>query len=259
MAAPINKLKAALAQGEMQIGLWLNLTDPASCEMVGAAGYDWGLIDAEHGPYDPLLIQSKLRALGQYDIAPVVRVPVGEEWIIKQVLDMGAQSLLVPMVDTAEDARRLVRAIHYAPRGVRGMGAAVARATGFGADPEYLVTADDQICLVVQAETRAALENIDEIAAVEGVDCVFIGPADLSADMGYPGNPGAPEVQEAIAHILARTRAAGKAAGFLHFDTANFAKYRDLGVNMLGVGGDIFILRQAIADLAIRTRAAVAK
>jgi len=257
MPAPMNKLKAALLRGDMQLGLWLNLTDPAAAEITALAGFDWGLIDAEHGPYDPLGVQVRLRALAQFDINAVVRVPIGEDWVIKQVLDMGAQSILVPMVDTAEEARRLVRAVRYAPNGVRGMGAAVARATGFGADADYIQTADEQICLVVQAETRTALENIDEIAAVEGVDCVFIGPADLSADMGYPGNPDAPEVQDAIRHIVTRTRAAGKAAGFLHFNTENYAFYRDLGVNMLGTGADVFVLRESLSRLAQQARNAV--
>jgi len=174
-------------------------------------------------------------------------VPVGEDWVIKQVLDLGAQTLLVPMVDTAEQADRVVRATRYAPEGVRGLGASVARVSGFGAVADYATTANAEIGVIVQAETRRAIANLDEILAVEGVDCVFIGPADLSADMGYTGNPGAAEVVETIADAVRRIRAAGKAAGIIHYDAAAFGYYAGLGVNFLGVGADVSLLRTAFA------------
>lgn len=252
-----NPLKQALAAGRMQIGLWLNLGDATSAEVAGQAGYDWCLVDGEHGPYDPTAILSQLRALAGTPAQPVVRVPIGEDWVIKQVLDLGVSSLLVPMVDTAEQAAHLVRATRYAPDGHRGMGSAVARASGYGADAGYVARANDDICLIVQAETRTAIDNIDAIAATEGVDAVFIGPADLSADMGHRGNPGAPEVVEAIAHAITRIRAAGKAAGILYYDSANFAYFRDLGVTFLGIGADASLLRAALHGNVAAARAAL--
>ncbi len=246
-----NPLKQALAAHEMQIGLWLNLGDASAAEIAGQAGYDWCLIDGEHGPYNPTAILGQLRALAPpFDAEPVVRVPIGEDWVIKQVMDLGVRSLLIPpMVDTPEQAAHLVRATRYAPDGHRGgLGAAVARASGYGADTGYVARANDEVCLLVQAETRRALENLDAIAATEGgVDAVFIGPADLSADMGHRGNPGHPEVRAAIADAVARIRAAGKAAGgIIHYDTADFAYYRDLGITFLGTGADASLLRAAM-------------
>lgn len=246
MPAAENQLKRALGAGRMQIGLWLNLGDVTTTEIVGAAGYDWCLIDGEHAPFNPVTIQNQLRALDAAGGEAIVRVPVGEDWVIKQVLDLGAQSLLVPMVDTVEQAASVVAATRYAPEGKRGMGAAVARASGYGRNADYASNINDEICVIVQAETRLAMENLDEIAAVEGVDCVFIGPADLSADMGHRGNPGHPDVKAAIADGVARIRAAGKAAGILHYDAGNFAYYRDLGVTFLGVGSEASLFRAAI-------------
>ncbi len=252
-----NKLKSALARGEMQIGTWLNLLSPAAAEMAAAAGFDWCLIDGEHGPYDVSGILSQLRALAAFDTSPVVRVPIGEAWVIKQVLDLGVWNLLVPMVDTPEQAAEMVAATRYAPEGVRGMGAAVARASGFGLDTDYLKEANGKICLLVQAETRLALENLDAIATTEGVDGVFIGPADLSADMGYPGNPAAPEVRAAIKDAVGRIRAAGKAAGIIHYDAADFSYYRDIGVNFLGVSSDASLLRAAMQNIVTTARGAL--
>lgn len=254
MPAPKNTLKAALNAGEMQIGLWLNSGSALVSEIAGASGFDWCLIDAEHGPYDPAGIADQLRALALGGTNAVVRVPIGEDWVIKQVLDLGAQTLLVPMVDTAEQAERVVRATRYAPKGVRGLGASVARVSGFGKVADYATSANDQIGVIVQAETRRAISNLDEIIAVEGVDCVFIGPADLSADMGYPGNPGAEEVVETIADAVRRIRAGGKAAGIIHYDPKDFGYYADLGINFLGVGADVSLMRTAFASTLATAR-----
>lgn len=248
MQAPENKLKHALAAGDMQIGVWINLASPSATEIVGATGYDWALIDGEHAPYDLSMIQTQLRVLGQFDVSPVVRVPVGEDWVIKQVLDLGVQTLLIPMVDTGEQAADLVLATRYAPQGRRGMGAGVARAAGFGQIDKYADNANDEICLIVQAETRLAVENIDDIANTDGVDAVFIGPADLSADLGHRGNPGHEDVKKTIAHAVARIRAAGKAAGIIHYDKADHAYYADLGVTFLGTGSEATLLRDALMD-----------
>ncbi len=252
-----NRLKTALARGDMQVGTWLNLTSPEGAEIAGAAGFDWCLIDGEHGPYDPSQILEKLRVLAAFNANAVVRVPVGEAWVIKQVLDLGVQSLLVPMVDTAAQAADMVAATRYAPEGIRGMGAAVARASIYGTDTEYVANANGQICLLVQAETPTALNNLDEILAVDGVDGIFIGPADLSASMGYPGNPAAPEVRDAIKDAVGRIRAAGKTAGIIHYDAADFAYYKEIGVNFLGVGSDVGLLSAALQDILARAREAV--
>ncbi|MFQ6548187.1 HpcH/HpaI aldolase family protein [Aestuariibius sp. 2305UL40-4] len=249
MPAPKNLLKFALARGDVQHGLWLALASASVAELAGGAGLDWCLIDAEHGPNTLTTIQAQLQALAAQNCPAVVRVPAGDEWILKQVLDLGCQSVLVPLVHSAEEARAAASAVRYPPQGARGMGAALARASDYSRITDYVATANDQICLLVQAESAAAIEAIDDIAAVDGVDGVFIGPADLSADMGYPGRPDAPEVERAIDHAITRITAAGKAAGIITFDPNRFAEYREKGVTFLGVGGDATILSDALARL----------
>lgn len=215
MPAPKNTFKEALAANKPQIGCWMSFGEAYAAELMTSTGFDWLVIDGEHGPNDLRSIRDQLMVVDPSSSHAVVRIPYGQDWIIKQALDAGAQTLLVPLVDTAEQARELVRACHYAPDGIRGMGGAGSRVTGFGSIPDYVTTANDEICLLVQAESRRAIENLDEILAVDGVDGVFIGPADLSADMGYPGNSDAPEVQDTIAQAISKIRAAGKAAGIL--------------------------------------------
>ncbi len=257
MPAPANPLKAALAAGETQIGLWLNAGSAVAAEIAGATGFDWCLIDAEHGPYSPDVISDQLRVLDSGGTPAVVRVPVGEDWVIKQVLDLGAQTLLVPMVNSGAQAEQVVRATRYAPDGVRGLGAGVARVSGWGRISDYAESANDQIGVIVQAETRAAIEDLDASLSVEGVDCVFVGPADLSADMGYLGNPEAEEVQEVIAGAVKRIRAAGKAAGIIHYDPGKFAHYIRLGFNFLGVGADVSLMRASFDATLAKARVAV--
>ncbi len=248
MNVPENKLKSALNAGTATRGIWLCLGSPAIAEMAGHAGPDWCLIDFEHGPNTLTTIEDQLRALGSTPASAVVRLPMAEEWLVKQVLDLGAQSLLFPMIHTGDQAAAAVAACRYPPHGRRGIGAAVARASGWGRYPNYTGQANDQICVIVQAESRASVENIDAIAATDGVDCVFVGPADLSADMGHVGNPDHPEVQEAIAHIIARTRAAGKAPGLFGTNPAQFDQHITGGVTMLAAGADSLLLHGAILD-----------
>ncbi len=255
MPAPRNRLKKALAEGRTQIGLWLALASPTVAEIAADSGFDWCLIDAEHGTSDIPLILAQLQAMSGGRAAPVVRVPAGEAWMLKRVLDLGAQTVLVPMVDSAAQAAGLVRAVRYAPQGMRGQGAAITRASRYGAIGDYVTTANREICLIVQAETRRAIGSIEAIAATEGVDCVFIGPADLACDMGYPGNPDAPEVQAAIESAICRIRAAGKAAGLLPAGHVPLARYRDLGATFLGVGADVTLLGAAMAGLVNGVRA----
>ncbi len=246
---------AALRGEEMLLGCWLNMGSPAAAEMAGMAGFDWVLIDGEHAPYDVGAILEQLRVLAAFDTAAVVRVPVGEDWVIKQVLDIGARNLLVPMVETPEQAAALVAATRYPPEGVRGLGADVARVSGYGADAGYVTGANRSITLVVQAESRRALDNLEEIAAVEGIDGVFIGPADLAASMGFPGQVKAPQVQAAIGGAIRRIGAAGKAAGMLDFDLGRVASYRAAGLRMLAVTGDVAVLRQGLGRIAAQARA----
>ena len=250
MPAPTNTFKARLKAGERLIGLWMTLADIYSAEVVGTAGFDWVVVDGEHSPNDIRSMRDQLIALEASDTHPVVRVPIGETRLIKQVLDIGAQTVLVPMVETAEQAKELVRACRYPPTGARGVGASAARASRFGSIPDYIATADDQICLLVQVENRAGIANIDEILEVDGVDGVFIGPADLSTDMGHSGNSSAPEVEEVILATLQRIKAAGKAPGILSTKDETTALYRDGGAQFLAVGIDLLMLARATRDAA---------
>ncbi len=253
MSAPENLTKSALARGEMQIGAWLGLVSPVAAEIAAGAGFDWVLIDAEHGANTLADVQAQVHAVaGQCPMA--VRVAAGEAWMLKQVLDLGVQTVVVPMVDTGAQAAAMARAVRYPPQGNRGLASALVRASGYGAIPDYTASANDRICLMVQAESRAAVDNIDAIAGTEGVDGVFIGPSDLAADMGHLGNPGAAEVVAATRHIIARTRAAGKAAGIFCLDPARLGTYRDLGVTFIAVASDIAALASGL-----RGRAAEAK
>ncbi len=250
MPAPVNRLKANLLGGQLQKGLWMGLASATVAEMASHAGFDWCLIDAEHGPNDLITIQSQLQAMNGAPASAVVRVPVAEDWMLKQVLDLGAQNVLIPMIDTGEQAAQAVAACRYPPHGIRGLGSALARASGYNAIPDYPTTANDQICVMVQAESRAAIDNIDAIAGTDGVDVVFIGPADLSADMGYLGQLDAPEVEEVIAHAIARIRVAGKVAGIVLFNPDDFPRYIEMGVGFLGMGSDVTSLAASLRDLA---------
>lgn len=250
MDMPINTFKRRLRSGEAQIGLWLGLADAYCAELAANAGFDWLLIDGEHAPNDLRGMLGQLQAVAPYPSHPVIRPVIGDTALIKQVLDIGVQTLLVPMVESAEQARTLVKAIHYPPRGVRGVGSALARASRWNSIAGYLDHADEQMCLLVQIENREGLANLDAIAAVEGVDGVFIGPADLSASMGHRGNPGHTEVQAAIEDAIVRIRSAGKAAGILSADQALARRYIELGAAFVAVGVDTTVLMRGLQSLA---------
>lgn len=250
MQLPINPFKQRLQQGDAQIGLWLGLADPYAAELAANAGFDWLLIDGEHAPNDLRGLLGQLQAVAPYASQPVIRPVVGDTALIKQLLDIGAQTLLVPMVESAEQASQLVRAMRYPPLGVRGVGSALARASRWNSIPGYLDAADAQMCLLVQVENLAGLAQLDAIAAVEGVDGVFIGPADLSAAMGHRGNPGHPEVQAAIEDAIQRIRQAGKAAGILSADQALARRYLELGATFVAVGVDTTLLMRSLQTLA---------
>ncbi|WP_407492801.1 aldolase/citrate lyase family protein [Pseudooceanicola sp. MF1-13] len=248
MPAPTNTFKSRLAAGEKQIGLWVGLGDPSVAELAAGCGFDWLVIDGEHGPNQLRDVLAQLRAVGDKSHA-VVRTRDDNRAEIKQMLDIGAQTLLVPMIESADQAREVVKSVLYPPQGVRGVGAALARASGYNAVPDYLQTANDQICLLLQVENAAGIAALDDILTVDGVHGVFIGPADLAADMGHLGNPGAPEVQEAVNDALQRIQAAGKAAGILTSDRALAQGYLDDGASFVAVGSDVGALRTGLIGL----------
>ena len=190
MPAPHNPFKAAIKNGKLQLGCWMGLADPYIAEISASAGFDWVLIDGEHAPNDLRSITAQLQVIAGRGSHAMVRPPVGETWMIKQLLDAGAQSLLIPMVESGAQAQALVDAVTYPPHGVRGVGSALARASDFAAIGDYLTTARDEICLLAQVENRKGLAALDEILQVDGVDGVFVGPSDLAADMGFIGQAG---------------------------------------------------------------------
>jgi 4-hydroxy-2-oxoheptanedioate aldolase len=255
MQTPVNQFKLALQQQRAQIGLWLGLANPYSAELCAGAGFDWLLLDGEHAPNDLRSLLAQLQAVAPYPAHPVVRPPEGDTALIKQILDLGAQTLLVPMVETPEQAARLVAATRYPPQGVRGVGSALARASRWNSVPGYLDEADAQMCLLVQVESRTGLDNLEAIARVDGVDGIFIGPADLSASLGHRGDPGHPEVRRAIDDAVAAIVASGKAAGILWSDERLARHYLDLGCTFVAVGLDTSLLAQATRTLAQRFRA----
>ena len=246
-----NPFKAALARGEQQIGLWLSMADPYLAEVSATAGFDWLLIDGEHGPNDLRSTLTALQVIAPYASQPVVRAVVGDVALIKQLLDIGAKNLLIPMVDTPEQARLMVSATRYPPLGRRGVGSAVARASLWNARTDYLDHADEEVCLLVQAETVTALSHLKDICAVDGVDGVFIGPADLAASMGHRGRPDHPEVQAAIERAMAIIVASGKAAGTLTSDPALARHYLALGCTFVATGVDVLVYANAIRRLAV--------
>jgi 4-hydroxy-2-oxoheptanedioate aldolase len=250
MISITNRFKASLREGRTQIGMWLALANPYSAELCGTAGFDWLLIDGEHAPNDVRTILAQLQALAAYPVNPVVRPVSGETSLIKQLLDIGCQTLLVPMVESAEQARALVAAVRYPPDGVRGVGSGIARASRWQAIPNYLGTADDEVCLLVQIESKAGLEHLEEIVAVHGVDGVFVGPSDLAASYGHRGNPTHPDIVAAIERAIPTIVAHGKAAGILTPDQSFARRCIDLGATFVAVGADVTLLANAVRGLA---------
>lgn len=245
-----NAFKEALARRRAQIGLWLSMADPYLAEVSATAGFDWLLVDGEHAPNDLRSTLAALQAIAPYRSQPVVRAVSGDVALIKQLLDIGAQNLLVPMVDTADQARALVSATRYPPSGIRGVGSAVGRASRWSSRTDYLDAADGEVCLLVQAESVTALRNLEAICEVDGVDGVFIGPADLAASMGHRGKPGHPEVQAAIEQAMRAIVASGKAAGTLTSDPVLARRYLELGCTFVATGVDVLLFATAARKLA---------
>lgn len=250
MQIPVNKFKQALLDKQVQIGLWVGLADPYAAEALAGTGFDWLLIDGEHAPNDVRQVLAQLQAVAPYPTHPVVRPVIGDVPLIKQILDVGAQTILVPVVETAEQAAQMVAATRYPPNGIRGVGSALARSSRWNQVDGYLHQADEQMCVLVQVETRLGLENLEAITAVEGVDGVFFGPADLSASLGYLGQPGHPDVQRVLIDSISRVRAAGKAPGILSADPVLARQYLDAGAIFVAVGVDTTLLVRSARALS---------
>jgi len=249
MELPRNAFKHAIAAGRLQIGLWSSLASNIAAEIVSDSGFDWILLDTEHSPNEVPSLLAQLQAAARGTATPIVRPAWNDPVLIKRVLDLGAQSILVPYVQNAEEARRAVASVRYPPAGIRGV-AAASRASRYGRVTDYLKRADAEICLLVQVETRAALAGIEAIAEVEGVDGVFIGPSDLSASFGHIGNPQHHEVQAALEDGVRRLKAVGKPAGILTTNEEEARRYIGWGYTFVAVGSDVGLLGRGADALA---------
>ncbi|MFI6994312.1 HpcH/HpaI aldolase/citrate lyase family protein [Nonomuraea wenchangensis] len=232
------------------IGMWVCSGSPLVAEICAGSGLDWLLIDAEHSPNGPESLLAQLQAVHGYPVTPLVRPPAGDPVVIKQYLDLGVQNLLIPMVDTAEQAAAMVRAVEYPPHGIRGVGSALARASRWNRVPDYLRTARTTLSLHVQIESAEAVENVEAIAATPGVDGVFVGPADLAASLGVLGEQDHPEVVAAVEHCLRAAKAAGVKVGLNAFAPALARRYLAVGADFVLVGADVQLLARGSERLA---------
>jgi 4-hydroxy-2-oxoheptanedioate aldolase len=244
-----NRFKKAIAEGRLQIGLWSSLCSNIAAEVVADSGFDWVLLDSEHSPNEVPGLMAQMQALVGGTATPIVRPPWNDAVLIKRLLDIGAQSVLVPYVQNADEAQRAVASVRYPPAGIRGVAAAT-RASRYGRVNNYLKTADREICLLVQVETRAALGQLEAIARVDGVDGVFIGPSDLAASLGHIGNPAHAEVQAALEDAVKRLKAVGKPAGILTLSEDEARRYIGWGYTFVAVGSDINLLGRNADALA---------
>jgi 2-keto-3-deoxy-L-rhamnonate aldolase RhmA len=249
-----NAFKHALRQGKLQIGLWSSLCSNIAAEIVSDSGFDWILLDTEHSPNEIPDLVGQLQAIQRGTATPIVRPAWNDAVLAKRCLDIGAQTLLFPYVQSVEEARRAVASTRYPPEGVRGVSVA-ARASRYGRVPGYLTKANGEICVLVQVETRNALDRLEDIAKVEGVDGVFIGPSDLAASLGHLGNPQAPEVQSAMHDAVKRLRALGKPAGILSGNEDEIRHYIGWGYLFVAVGADVGLLAKTADALAKKFKA----
>jgi 4-hydroxy-2-oxoheptanedioate aldolase len=249
--APTNTFKQAIREGRTQIGLWCSLCSNVAAEVIAGAGFDWILIDTEHAPNELPMVLGQLQALVGGTAASVVRPAWNDIVLMKRLLDVGVQNLLIPYVQTPEEARAAVAATRYPPEGIRSV-AVSHRANRYGRVKDYFARANQEICVLVQIETRLALQNLEAIAAVEGVDGLFIGPSDLAAALGHLGESGHPEVRAAIEDALKRIRKAGKAPGILAPIEADARHWLSLGCLVLGLGSDVSLLARHSEELAAK-------
>lgn len=251
MDLPQNAFKHAIAAGKLQIGLWCSLCSTITADIVSDSGFDWLLLDTEHSPNELPDILAQLQTVRGGTASPIVRAAWNDAVLIKRILDIGAPSLLIPFVQTAEEARRAVAATRYPPDGIRGITGS-GRASRYGRVTDYLTKADSEICLLVQVETRAALDRIEEIASVPGIDGVFIGPNDLAASLGHIGNWGHSEVQAALEDAVRRLKKIGKPAGILTPNEEEARRFIAWGYTFVAVGADLGLLKNAADGLAKR-------
>jgi 4-hydroxy-2-oxoheptanedioate aldolase len=251
MELPQNPFKRALKAGTPQIGLWSSLSSAYSVEIIAGAGFDWILLDMEHSPNDLESLVSQLQAAAPYPSHAAVRVPWNDMVTIKRVLDVGAQTLLIPYVQNADEARQAVASTRYPPTGVRGV-AGTTRASRFGRVKNYAKRAHEEICVLVQLETRPALAEIEKVAAIDGVDGIFIGPADLHASLGYTGETANPAVMPVIEDAIRRIRKAGKAPGYLSPVEADAKRMLSAGALFVAVGADVGLLARGAEALCAK-------
>jgi 4-hydroxy-2-oxoheptanedioate aldolase len=252
MSLPPTLAERLAASDRPLAGMWVCSGSALNAEIAAGSGLDIVLIDAEHSPNGPESILAQLQAVAAYPVAPLVRPPYGDTVVIKQYLDLGVQNLLVPMVDSPEHAAELVRAVRYPPAGVRGVGSALARSSRWNRVPGYLADASGSISLFVQIESRAAVERVGEITAVDGVDGILVGPADLAASMGHLGQQDHPEVVDAVLHAISAAAELGKPAGVNAFVPDAADRYLAAGAAFVLVGADVALLARASEALADR-------
>jgi 4-hydroxy-2-oxoheptanedioate aldolase len=249
MDNPRNAFKHAIAAGQLQIGLWCSLCSNIAADIVSDSGFDWLLLDSEHSPNEIPDLLAQLQAVRGGTATPIVRPAWNDPVLIKRVLDIGAQSVLLPYVQNPEEAQRAVASVRYPPAGIRGV-AAASRASRYGRVPGYLKNADAEICTLVQVETRTALDQLEAIATVDGVDGVFIGPSDLSASFGHVGNPQHPEMQKVLEDAVTRLKKIGKPAGILTGNEEEARRYISWGYTFVAVGADVGLLARGADALA---------
>ncbi|MCX4176985.1 MULTISPECIES: HpcH/HpaI aldolase/citrate lyase family protein [Paraburkholderia] len=249
MKLPGNSFKHRLSEAAPQFGLWAALADGYVTELLATAGFDWIVIDNEHAPNDVRSSLSQLQVLGGYPCQPIVRPVKNDVAVIKQYLDIGAQTLIIPMIDTEADAELAVAATRYPPGGVRGVGSALGRASRWNKVDGYFENASKELCLIVQVESTIGMDNLEAIANVDGVDGVFFGPADLSASMGFEGDPSHPVVRQAVCAGIKQVRAIGKSAGVLATYRAYADEYLAAGANLIAIATDTGLLSRAASDV----------
>jgi 4-hydroxy-2-oxoheptanedioate aldolase len=251
-----NTFKIGLGNCGVQYGVWCVLSNSYSTELIASVGFDWILLDAEHAPNDLRSVFAQLQAIQSYKTSTIVRLPDHSATEIKKYLDIGVQNLLIPMVETADQARGLVSAMRYPPKGGRGIGAGLARASRWGGIKNYLQKSESQLCLIIQIETKKGLENLEEILDVEGVDAIFFGPSDLAASVGSIGNPSADKVKTMIYEGIACAKKRHIPSGILAFNMNDIMDYIGEGVGFIAIGADSFILRQGAEALLENVKSA---
>ncbi len=246
-----NRFKNQIKKGHFQFGIWNGLPHSYAAEICAGAGFDFVVIDAEHAPFDVPQIVIQLQAMSRYpDCSPIVRIPNDDPVIMKRLMDAGVQTFIIPMIESAEQAHNMVEAINYPPKGYRGVGTALARAAQWNRVDNYFKLANDEMCLITQIESIKGVEALEYILKIDGVDIVFIGPADLAGSMGYLGQPGHPDVVEKVIYCLSEIIKSGKTAGILTSDDSLIEQYKNIGVKMIGVGLDTILLAKATKTLA---------